>query len=62
MLKKYLIPFLCCITLLIGSEYFLLQEAYAGKRVPVLLLCSLGMVASVIAFLFFWKSYRRLTK
>jgi hypothetical protein len=62
MLKKYLIPFLCSITLLIGSEYFLLQEVYAGRRPGVLLLCSLGMIASIIAFLFFWKSYRRLTK
>lgn len=62
MLRRYLIPFLACITLMIGSEYFLLQEVYSEKRVPVLLLCSLGVVASVIAFLFFWRSYRRLTK
>lgn len=62
MLRRYLIPFLACITLMIGSEYFLLQEVYSEKRFPVLLLCSLGVVASVVAFLFFWKSYRRLTK
>jgi hypothetical protein len=62
MLKRYLIPFLCCIALLIGSEYFLLQELYAGKRLFVLLLCSFGMVASVAAFLYFWRVYRRFTK
>lgn len=62
MLRKYLIPFLGCIALLIGSEYFLLQEAYAEKRTTVLLLCALGMIASVVAFLYFWKSYRRLSK
>ena len=62
MLKRYLIPFLCCITLLIGSEYFLLQEFYGGKRTFVIVLCSLGMISSIIAFLFFWKAYRRLTK
>lgn len=62
MLRRYLIPFLGCIILMIGSEYFLLLEVYSEKRVPVLLLCSLGVVASVLAFLFFWRSYRRLTK
>lgn len=62
MLRRYLIPFLACITLMIGSEYFLLQEVYSEKRIPVLLLCSLGVVASVLAFLFIWRSYRRLTK
>ena len=62
MLRRYLIPFLACITLMIGSEYFLLLEVYSEKRIPVLLLCSFGVVASVLAFLFFWKSYRRLTK
>ena len=62
MFKRYVIPFFCCIILLIGSEYFLLQEVYAEKRLFVLLLCSLGMIASIVAFLFFWKAYRRFTK
>jgi hypothetical protein len=47
---------------MIGSEYFLLLEVYSEKRIPVLLICSMGVIASVLAFLFFWKSYRRLTK
>lgn len=62
MLRRYLIPFLACITLMISSEYFLLQEVYTEKRIPVVVLCSLGVIASIVAFLFFWKSYRRLTK
>lgn len=62
MLKRYLIPFSCCIILLIGSEYFLLQEVYAGKRLFILLLCALGMVISILSFLYIWRAYRRFTK
>jgi hypothetical protein len=62
MTKRFTIPFLICIVLLILSEYFLLNEVYSNKRLPILLFCSLGLVVSITLFWFFYKQYRKALK
>jgi hypothetical protein len=62
MTKRYTIPFLICIIVLILSEYFLLQEVYSNKRLPILALCSMSLVASIGLFWFFYKQFRKALK
>jgi hypothetical protein len=62
MTKRYTIPFLICIIVLILSEYFLLQEAFSNKRLPILAFCTFGLVSSITVFWFFYKQFRKALK
>lgn len=62
MVKKFLIGFVFSIVLLVSSEYFLLEELYADRRLAVLVCTSLGLIISIVSFCYFYKTYRRLTK
>ena len=59
MSKKFIIAFLFCILAFIVSEYFLLQEIYADKRLPILVMTITGIIASLIIFLILYKKYRK---
>jgi hypothetical protein len=59
MSKKFIIAFLFCILAFIVSEYFLLQEIYADKRPPVLIIAITGILVSLITFLILYKKYRK---
>jgi hypothetical protein len=62
MTKRFTIPFLICIILLIVSEYFLLNEVYSNKRLPILVFCSFGLISSIALFWFFYRQYRKALK
>ncbi len=62
MAKKFIISFFLCISILILSEYFFLQEMYGEKRALIILLTAIGVIASVLSFWFFFKQYSRTIK
>jgi hypothetical protein len=62
MTKRFTIPFLICIILLIVSEYFLLQEVYSNKRLPILAFSTLGLILSIGLFWFLYKQFRKALK
>lgn len=55
-MKKFIV-FILFILLLIVSEYFLLNELFAAKRVSILLLSLLGTVFCIYAVIKFFKKY-----
>jgi hypothetical protein len=57
--KNFLIPFIGCFAVLIGSEYFLLMEMYNLRRMPVLISASTILVMSILCF---WRYYRKYRK
>jgi len=57
--KRYLIPFLLCISVLILSEYFLLTEVYSQKRrILVLVVSTVSLFASILIFWFYYRRFR----
>ncbi len=62
MAKKFIISFFLCISILILSEYFFLQEMYGEQRAVIILLTAIGVIASVLSFWFFFKKYSRTIK
>ncbi|GAB4092692.1 hypothetical protein [Flaviaesturariibacter terrae] len=54
--KRFLLLFMACLAILIGSEYFLLTEVYNGRRPLVLFLSGAGLLSSITVF---WITYRR---
>ena len=55
-MKKFLV-FILFIILLIISEYFLLNELFAGRRIFILLLTLIGTVFCIYAIIKFFKKY-----
>jgi hypothetical protein len=47
MRRKYILPFLTAIILLILSEYFFLQEIFDRSNTAVLLLTGIGIIFSI---------------
>ncbi|MDB5253657.1 MAG: hypothetical protein JWP27_2826 [Flaviaesturariibacter sp.] len=62
MAKRFTIPFVACISALIVSEYFLLEEAFSNKRFSILLASASGLILSIICFWMFYKKYRKVLK
>lgn len=50
MRRKYMLPFLIAITILISSEYFFLHEAFGRSNIAILVLTG-AAVAFCIAFI-----------
>ncbi|HYH15754.1 MAG TPA: hypothetical protein VD794_11065 [Flavisolibacter sp.] len=59
MANKFIIAFLFCILGFIVSEYFLLQEIYADKRLPILAGTIIGIISSLVLFLLLYKKFRK---
>jgi hypothetical protein len=51
-----------CVSLLVVSEYFLLEEAFTNQRVTILLICATGLILSIVGFWIFYKKYRKALK
>lgn len=60
MANKFIIAFLFCILCFIVSEYFLLQEIYTDKRLPILAGTISGIVGSLVLFLVLYKKFRKI--
>ena len=57
MRKKYILPFLITILILILSEYFFLQEAFGRSNIAILLLTGSGIAFSIISIVSLIKKY-----
>ncbi|RYY38367.1 MAG: hypothetical protein EOO08_14705 [Chitinophagaceae bacterium] len=57
--RRFVILFLTCLAVLIGSEYFLVTEMYNGQRFPVIFGSALGLSGSILVS---WWAYRRFQK
>ena len=62
MAKRFTIPFFACISALIVSEYFLLDEAFTNKRPTIMLFSATGLILSIFCFWVFYKKYRKVLK
>ncbi|ANE50998.1 hypothetical protein [Flavisolibacter tropicus] len=61
MANKFTIAFLFCILGFIASEYFLLQELFADKRLPIIAGTIVGIIGSVILFLLLYRKLLKIT-
>jgi len=61
MANKFTIAFLFCILGFIASEYFLLQELFADKRLPIIAGSIVGIISSVILFLLLYRKLLKIT-
>jgi hypothetical protein len=59
MIRKFSIPFLLCILLLVFSEYYFLHEVTGQRRGGILFLTISGLVSSILLFSFLFKKYRK---
>ncbi|GAA4319344.1 hypothetical protein [Flaviaesturariibacter amylovorans] len=59
MTTRFLIGFLSCIAGLIGSEYFLLNELFSGKRPPVLAVAAGALLGSVLFLGYCYRKFRK---
>lgn len=61
MANKFTIAFLFCILGFIASEYFLLQEMFSDKRLPIIAGTIVGIVCSIVLFLVLYKKLLKIT-
>lgn len=62
MIKGFTIPFVLCVGILIGSEYFLLEEVLSEKRLAIVIPSAVALISSIAVFWLFYKKYRKATK
>jgi hypothetical protein len=57
MRRKYILPFLLAVIILISSEYFFLQEIFGRSNIAILFLTGTGVVLCIAYIVSFIRKY-----